>query len=264
MRSSIVIVLFLLFGVGANCFAAESQQGRLSGKWITKDKGPMSGAQVLLFNAANGPAPSSNKHLRIPDAGAAVDSKGRFSVELPAGKYYLVMRKRVNPESAGPPEEGDPQYYARLKNGQPKAFVVKAGKTTNIGTVAVAVPFKKEKPISTEGLTGIEGTVTDENRAPVAGVRVLAYDSPGMMGRPLYASDKTGADGRYFLTVTGKGTYYLKVRTHYGGGKPAEGEFMGSYGKPGTPGAVAVEKGKISKDIDIQGGKFSEKARGQQ
>lgn len=264
VRIILSLLLAITFLAGSAMGGEPNQTGILAGKWITKQHGPMSGAQVLLFNAANGPAPSSNKHLRIPDAGAAVDSKGRFSVELPAGKYYLVMRKRVNPESAGPPEEGDPQYYARLKNGQPKTFVVKAGKTTNIGTVAVAVPFKKETPISTEGLTGIEGTVTDENRAPVAGVRVLAYDSPGMMGRPLYASDKTGADGKYFLTVNGQGTYYLKVRTHYGGGKPAEGEFLGSYGKPGTPGAVAVEKGKISKDIDIQGGKFSEKARGQQ
>ena len=256
MRRIVVFNLFLLFCTAVFCFAAEGERGTLSGKWITKDQGPMAGGQVLLFNAASGPPPSSSKHLRIPDAGTAIDREGKFSVKIPAGNYYLVMRNRVNPESAGPPEEGDPQYYARLKNGQPKTFVVKAGKSTNIGTVTVAVPFKKEKLTSTEGLTGIEGTVT-ENAAPVAGARVLAYNSPAMQGRPLYASDKTGADGRYFLSVTKPGTYYLKARTHYGGGKPVDGELMGGYGTSENPGSVTVENGKISKGIDISVQKFS-------
>lgn len=261
MTFKTIVFSVLLSLLTCSSFAAEVERtGKITGRWITRQYGPMMGAQVLLFDAAKGPAPSSNKHLRIPDAGAAVDREGKFSVELPAGKYYLVMRKRVNPDSAGPPEEGDPQYYARLKDGLPKAFVVKAGRTTNIGTIAVAAPFKKEKPTSTEGLTGIEGTVLDESSGLVAGVRVLAYDSPGMMGRPLYASDKTGADGKYHIAVTRQGTYYLKARTHYGGGKPVNGEFMGSYGKSGLPGAVNVENGKIVKGIDIEVSKFS--ARG--
>ena len=256
MRRIVAFNLFLLFCTAVFCFATEGERGTLSGKWITKDQGPMAGGQVLLFNAASGPPPSSNKHLRIPDAGTAIDREGKFSVKLPAGNYYLVMRKRANPESAGPPEEGDPQYYARLKNGQPKTFVVKAGKSTNIGTVTVAVPFKKEKMTSTEGLTGIEGTVT-ENAAPVAGARVLAYNSPAMQGRPLFASDKTGVDGRYFLVVSKPGSYYLKARTHYGGGKPVDGELMGGYGASENPGFVIVENGEISKGIDISVQKFS-------
>ena len=233
------------------CSAGESGKGAISGRWITKDMGPMTGAQVLLFNAASGPPPSSDKHLRIPDAGTAVDSEGKFSVQVPAGKYYLVMRKRVNPESAGPPDDGDPQYYARLKNGQPKKFVIKSGKTTNIGTISVSVPFRRAKAASTEGFTGIEGIITDEKGVPVSGVRVLAYDSPNLQGRPLYASDKTGTDGRYFLNVTLQGAYYLKARTHYGGGKPVAGEFMGVFGKTEAPESLVVEKGKISKGIDI-------------
>lgn len=248
---SLLLVLYSIL-----CFASESSKGVVSGRWITKDMGPMVGAQVLLFNAASGPPPSSNKHLRIPDAGTAVDSAGKFSAEVPAGKYYLVMRKRVKPESAGPPEEGDPQYYARLKNGQPKVFLVKPGKTTHIGTVTAAVPFRKAQP-ATVGFTGLEGTVTDEEGAPVAGVRAFAYDSPKMQGRPLYASDKTGADGRYLLSVTQAGAYYLKVRTHYGGGKPEEGEFIGTYGEESAPAFIKINKGESRKGIDIKVIKFS-------
>lgn len=231
------------------CAASVGGEGSISGKWITKEQGPMTGAQVLLFNAASGPPPSSKKFLRIPDAGTAVDSEGKFSTKVPVGKYYLVMRKRVNPESAGPPENGDPQYYARLKNGQPKTFVVKSGKTTNVGTITTFEPFKREKTIAKEGMTGIEGTVTDDQGLPVVGIRVFAYSSPRVQGRPLYASDETGADGKYFLNVIQGGSYYLNVRTHYGGGKPADGEFMGDEK---APDAVVVEKGKIKTGIDIK------------
>lgn len=243
---TLLIFLFAICSV-----AGAASNGILSGRWITKDMGPMTGAQVLLFNASNGPAPSSNKFLRIPDAGVAVDSEGKFSAEVPAGKYYLVMRKRINPDSAGPPDDGDPQYYARLKNGSPKTYLIKAGKTTDVGTITIAVPYSREKTVAIAGMTGIKGAVTDEQSQPVSGIRVFAYASPRMLGRPLFASDETGADGKYFLNVVGKGNYYLKARTHYGGGKPADGEFLGAYGKPGIPEAVDVETGKIREGIDF-------------
>lgn len=263
MRRIVAFNLFLLFCTAVFCFAAEGERGTLSGKWITKEMGPMTGAQVLLFNAASGPPPSSKKFLRIPDAGTAVDSEGKFSTEIPAGKYYLVMRKRANPASAGPPENGDPQYYARLKNGDPKTFTVKPGKKTNIGTITEATPFKREKTAARAGMTGIEGTVTDDQGKPLAGLRVFVYQSAGMLGMPRYASDQTGEDGRYFLSLTAGGTYFLKARTHYGGGRPDEGEYMGSYGKAGEPGSVVVEKGQIVKGIDIRTTRFSSKRKGE-
>lgn len=256
LRCSLLLMLFC----SLPCFAAEGGKGQVVGKWITKQYGPMVDGQVLLFNAANGPAPSASRFLRLPDAGAPVDEEGKFSIELPAGKYYLVMRKKADPASAGPPEDGDPQYYARQKNGQAKLFKVKPGKTLNLGTITTFEPYKREKVALKPGMTGIEGMVTDEDGKPVAGVRVFAYESPGMIGMPRYASDKTGPDGRFLLSLTG-GAYYLKARTHYGGGKPAEGEFMGSYGSQGHAVAVTVEKGKIVQDVGIRVDKFSSKRK---
>lgn len=260
-KNTFVCCIVLILMVAFCTIASAESSGVISGKWITRQYGPMTGGQVLVFNAENGPAPASNKFLRLPDAGTSIDGDGKFSVKVPAGKYYLVMRKRAIPDSAGPPEEGDPQYYARLKSGEPRAFTVTAGKITDIGTISTAEPFKKEKLLPKEGMTGIEGTVNDEQGQPVAGVRVFAYSSPEMLGRPLYASDATGADGKYFLNVNQQGTYYLKARTHYGGGKPAEGEFMGGYGKSGAPDSVVVEKGQIVKGIDLQGKRFSSKRK---
>ncbi len=260
IKPRLALYLLFFFCTAVCAFGADSQ-GTLSGKWITKAHGPMTGGQVLLFNAAKGPAPASNRFLRLPDAGVQIDDTGKFLVELPPGKYYLVMRKRANQDGAGPPVEGDPQYYARLKNGDPKTFTVKVGKKTNIGTITEAVPFRREKAVVKNGMTGIEGTVMDEQGKPVAGVRVFVYESAGMLGMPRYASDQTGGDGRYFLNLTAGGTYFLKIRTHYGGGKPAEGEFMGSYGKSGEPDSVVVETGKIIKGVDIQATRFTSKRK---
>ena len=247
--------IFILLFMVVICFA-DTGEGSLKGTWKTPSHGPMTGGQVLLFNAATGPPPSSGKYLRLPDAGTSVDSEGKFSVKVPAGEYYLVMRKRVGQNTAGPPQEGDLQYYARHKDGNAIAYKVTTGQAVDVGTVTLAEPFKKKNVVIMDGLTGIAGTVTDDQGLPVAGVRVFAYDSPKMQGKPLYASAETGADGKYFLNLMLSGTYYLKARTHYGGGKPTDGEFMGGYGKPGTPDVVTVEVGKVKKNIDIQGTKF--------
>lgn len=258
---NIILALFLLFFTATFSYAAQPKLGIITGTWITTAHGPMTGGQVLLFNAAKGPAPDSSKFLRLPDAGVQIDEKGAFTAELPPGSYYLVMRKTANQGSAGPPEEGDPQYYARLKNGEAKTFTVKAGNITDIGTITEATPFKREKTVARAGMTGIEGIVTDEQSRPLAGLRVFVYESAGMIGMPRNASDITGEDGKYFLSLTAGGTYFLKARPHYGGGRPDEGEYMGSYGKAGQPGSVVVEKGQIIKGIDIQTTRFSSKRK---
>lgn len=261
MKSKMVGFFLMVFFCSVPFSFAGEGHGVITGKWITTQYGPMTGGQVLLFDAAKGPAPASRKYLRLPDAGTAVDDDGKFSTDVPAGKYYLVMRKRVNQASAGPPEEGEPQYYARMKNGEPRLYTVKSGKTTNIGTIAEVYPYRREKVVVRDGMTGIEGVVTDEQGKPVAGVRVFAYESTEMRGMPRYASDVTGADGKYVLVLTSQGTYFLKARTHYGGGKPEEGEFMGTYGPSELPGPVAVENGKMNKNVDIRVIRFKQQPK---
>jgi len=248
----ILFSAILLLFAATVCCADEDAHGTITGSWIVKNKGPMTGGQVLLFNKAGGPPPSSDKFLRIPDIGTTIDSDGRFFARVAAGSYYLVMRKRANENRLGPPQDGDLQFYSRDKKGKARVYVVKAGGTTDIGIISAAAVFKKRLLKPGKGMTGIEGTVTDEQGLPVEGVRVFAYVSPEMKGKPLYASEGTGRDGRYFININEKGTYYLKVRNNYGGGKPKEGEFMGGYGKPSAPEIVTVQKGEIKKAVDIQ------------
>lgn len=260
-KKSIFYCLLLFLFATAVCVAAEGKQGTISGRWITKNNGPMTGAQVLLFNMAVGPPPASEKYLRVPDVTTTIDNDGKFSVQVAAGSYYLVMRKLAEEGAIGPPRDGDLQYYSRDKSGKARLFVVIAGKDTNIGTISEATVFKKQQPKYEKGMTAIEGIVTDEDNKPVEGVRVFVYTSPEMSGRPQYASEGTGKDGKYLINVNDKGTYYLKVRSHYGGGKPVSGEYMGGYGEPTAPAVVEVQKGEITSGINIKIKRFTVKGR---
>ena len=257
MISKKFLLIFSLYLFSTTfCFAAEIKQGTISGRWITKDYGPMGGALVLLFNKSVGPPPSSEKYLRVPDATAIIEADGQFSVLAAAGSYYLVMRKSSVGDTVGPPQDGDLQYYSRDKMGKARSFHIKSGGITNIGTISEATVFRKQQPKYVKGMTAIEGTVTDGEGLPVEGVRVFVYTSPDMAGRPRYASEGTGKDGKYFVNVNNKGIYYLKARSRYGGGQPEAGEFMGGYGEPTAPAVVKVEKGKIRKGIDIKTNRF--------
>jgi len=256
IRRYLTYCLLLFVFATSTCFAAEIKQGTISGKWITKNDGPMANAQVLLFDMAVGPPPASEKYLRVPDVTTSIDNEGKFSVQVPPGRYYLVMRKRADESTFGPPQDGDLQYYSRDNRGKAKLIIVKAGKETKIGTISEASVFKKRQTKYEIGMTAIEGTVTDEDGKPLEGLRVFVYISPEMVGKPQYASEGTGNDGKYLINVNNEGTYYLKVRSHYGGGKPVNGEFMGGYGTPDAPAVVNVKKGQIKSDINISIQKF--------
>jgi hypothetical protein len=87
---------------------------------------------------------------------------------------------------------------------------------------------------------------------------VFAYQDPEMTGRPLFVSFKTGNDGKYILQLSEKGTYYLKSRNFYGGGRPSSGDIFGKYGGE-TPIAVNVNNKAVTKGIDITVERFVEK-----
>jgi hypothetical protein len=79
---------------------------------------------------------------------------------------------------------------------------------------------------------------------------VFAFHSPERGVRPVFASEQTDAFGKYVLRVDGKGTFYLKARDTYGGGRPLNGQLMGSFGGD-EPAPVSILTGNRLKGIDI-------------
>ena len=174
-------------------------------------------------------------------------SDGSFSLSLRPGKYVAVVRKRVSEDVAGPVLIGD-------YRGEPIPFEVEEG-TQGVSLSLLAtlkVANEKAFPSRESGdATGIGGAVVDADGKAVEGIRVHIYDHIQMSERPKYVSERTGADGKFFVPVKRGGTYYLAARDRFGG-PPQIGDLYGRYDE-GTvdPSGVVVRKGELTDGITI-------------
>ncbi|WP_305043566.1 hypothetical protein [Geoalkalibacter sp.] len=174
------------------------------------------------------------------------DAEGMFSSPLMPGSYYFLVRKRQQPTAVGPLQAGDLIGYW---HGNP--LRIEPGKPSRIAISLLEVPGKvDELQGSLFGRNSIEGRVLDKNGKPVAGMRVLLYEDPQMLNRPLFVSQPTDADGRYVLSFPYEGRFYVGARSTIGGA-PEPGELVGAFA--GTPDfTIRVEAGAHLKDIDIR------------
>ncbi len=231
----------------ASAFADNLDFGKMSGQLMIKDGGPLSNGMVVFFRADEGPVPDPDRYLRIPDEVTDLDDKGFFSIRLRAGRYFMGAIKRMSGELIGPPDNGDYFFISQDSAMNPRTFVIEKDKNLKIGTISEAVPFKRA---ISDDATGISGTIRNTKKEPVKGAIVFAYFTATMTGLPPFTSYRTGDDGKYFISVSHKGKYYLRVRDVYGGGPPVPGALMGSYGED-KPAAVEVKRGKITRNIDM-------------
>lgn len=173
---------------------------------------------------------------------------GSFTISLKPGKYLAVVRKRASEDIAGPVMIGD-------FRGEPIPFEVKEGKEVFSLSLLATLKVSNEKafPSRTAGdSTGVSGIVLDAQGGAVEGIRVHIYDHIQMSERPKYVSERTGADGRFFVPVKRGGTYYLAARDRFGG-PPRIGDLYGRYDE-GTvdPSGVVVRKGELTDGIVIR------------
>jgi hypothetical protein len=220
-----------------------AKTGTVSGQLLTTAGMPLSGGMVYFFNAAVGPPPAHEKYWRVPDFMKPLDDEGKFTVPLPEGNYYLGATKRLSGKAVGPPREGDYYFISADEKNLPLTYVVKSDAQLNLGKIAKGVPFKSSTVNYGDGITSIAGTVLENEGKPVADALVFAFVSAATVGRPLFTSDPTGKDGKFLLRFHDSGTYYLKVRSVYGGGPPVTGEKIGGY-REMEPVAVTVKKGE--------------------
>ena len=172
---------------------------------------------------------------------------GSFSVSLRPGKYVAVVRKRVSEEVAGPVMIGD-------YRGEPMPFEVVDGAQSVSLSLTATLKVANEKVFPSRVMgdgTGISGVVLDADGNAVEGIRVHIYDHIQMSERPKYVSERTGADGKFFVQVKRGGTYYLAARDRFGG-PPQIGDLYGRY-DVGTvdPSGAVVRKGELTAGIEI-------------
>lgn len=259
-QTAALLFLFIVGFFSTTVFAAEEvrpiKTGVISGQIMIKVGEPMSGGFVFFFSETTR-IPKSLREpaesLRIPEGVFPLDGDGKFTVEIPEGRYYLgaIKKTRNSQMRMGPPEEGDFFLMGQDAKGNQILYTVTEGKKTDIGLVSGALLVKKDT-FAASGSTSIAGLVLDDKGKPVEGVLVLAFLEQSMEGRPLFISDRTGKDGKYQLKVYA-GKYYLRARENTSSGPPEKGDLMGVYSATES---VAVKAGEALKDITIFVRKF--------
>lgn len=224
---------------------------------ITPDM-PLTEGLVYVYNHATGPLPSYDRYWRVPDIVTVLDPRGRFSIELAAGDYYIGAIKRNGPPQIGPPMGDDLFLLSTDDAGMPGKVAVASGKTIDMGIITGTRTASGQS--LSQVITSITGVVQNHAGSPIEGKLVLAFRSPRVIGKPLFVSERSGKDGRFLLRVHQGGTFYLKLRDSYGGGPPQAGETLdGNREEPMV--AVLATTGENLSDVVIKGKTFPGRGR---
>lgn len=248
------MLLFTLFLLNVDlCFAERPMRhGTVSGRIVFEKETVFDGLVVLFFNDRTGPAPAPGKFWRMPDFGGPIEADGSLRVILDPGRYFFGVVYAPREKVAGKPELKDWRYLAREKDGSLRKYNVKSRKNTDLGVITITLPFTAPDT-GDVSMTVIEGVVKNKTGKPVKDVvvEVLSLDT----GResPLFSSEMTGSDGKYFVRVL-PGDYSLQVRAlNRPGNQP-----QGKRGKAGTgyyalenPLSLTINKEESKKTVNM-------------
>ena len=216
--------------------------GIISGQVQLPDNTPMSNAVAVLFDESQGPPPALDQYWRVPDLIIPLASDGKFSLQVVPGTYYLQIAQKRPESEIGPPRDSEYLYFHRGKGGNAEGIRIEAGSHRDLGKV-VALLWTPDVARQARGGTSIAGQVLDQDGKPVVRAIVFAFLNQAASGRPTFVSERTGNDGTFILRVHDGGTFYLKVRSQLGGGRPGAGEYQ-NVTNEFKPEPVTLKKGE--------------------
>jgi hypothetical protein len=232
----------------------------ISGKVMIRKTTPMVNGVVFLFNVSMGAPPNPYKYWRVPDLISNVDKDGEFSLTVPEGTYYLIVAQKQPDGEIGPPKDSAFMYFHVDAEGNPLPLVFTSGTKLNLGVLTTSFEWSPDMIQLDKDITAVEGVVSDMEGKPVERAVVFAYLSENATGRPSFVSDRTDKSGKYLLRVDGGGSYYLKVRSVIGGGKPQEGEFNNVTPEFDTV-KVTLKKDQKLNGVTLKVNRFSKQFR---
>ncbi len=214
-------VALLLAGA---CGGKGGGSARLGGSVRSAD-GPVAGASVEFYLG-----PLSDGRAE-PFVTALADGDGRFSAELPAGRYWLMARVE-RPDGV------------RLTGEYPANPAV-AGKASPDVVIDVA-PAASARVYRGPDDSGLEGSALQDGAA-VPGAWVYVYDTPagGLRGPGYVTAEPAGDDGTFRVRLH-PGKYWVAVRRKKEGEKTGfvgDGDVTAAY--PGNP--VTVSAGRFTR-----------------
>lgn len=223
----------------------EQQDGRtgLIGTVRFKDGGkPLAGAYVNVYPDATSNLLGPSQFISGP-----TDADGHYLLDVPAGTYYIVARKRTTGEPSGPLAPGD--YYSEHKR---IVAEVRSGSLARVDLEVVpmkAPMFFKKNLVERKTDTGIRGRLVDANGKPVPGSFAIAYVDDDLKRLPDYASTLSDGEGRFTIYLPQGGTYFLAARIH-AWDMPRHGELYGKLGGD-QPQPLQVRKGEFVEDVTL-------------
>lgn len=227
-----------------------AQSATISGQVVIDDETPMSHGVVLLYDGNSGPPPALGRYWRVPDLIIPLGMEGRFTLEVREGTYYLQIAQKNPGGDIGPAVEKEYLYFHGDAEGNARPLVVGKSGSMDLGRLK-AFLWSPEMVRREKGITSVEGVVVDTEGQPVERAVVLAYYKPEGNGRPVFVSDRTDKKGRYQLRTNDGGTYYLKVRGVFGGGRPSTGEYLNTT-REFAPVAVTLKKGERQQGVTLK------------
>ncbi|HJV33451.1 hypothetical protein [Geomonas sp.] len=255
MRSTVIIAALLAALLPAWVAAADTPPppagppvlATVTGQVVDSAGAPLAGGSLQLFNAAAGPPPSQDRYWRIPNLLRPLGPDGKFTLKLREGKYYIGALKRKSGQEVGPPQAGDPFYIHHDEKGAPQPLEVKAGEQRDLGRM-VAGAYQGKQIMSGPGITAIAGTVVDPAGHPVE--KAVVFASVAAVGRPLFAAEPTGKDGKFLLRIADGGSFFLRARHSYGGAPPIAGQPVGTL-RDRAMFSVVVKKGERLEGVTV-------------
>lgn len=238
--------------------ASAGSEATISGTVVIKGKTPMTNGIVLLYDKALGPPPST-RYWRVPDMMTGTDDDGGFTIQVPKGTYYLQVAQKNPDGEIGPPKGDEYFYFHGDARRNPLPITITSG-DHHLGTLKASI-FTASMVEHVKGITSIRGIILDNEGKPVKNALVFAYLSEQAIGRPIFISNRSDQKGRYTLRVHDGGTFYLKVRSVYGGGKPQAGEFL-NVTNEFTPLKVSLKKHQQRERVNLKVKKFSRPGSG--
>jgi hypothetical protein len=200
----------------------------VEGTVLFRDR-PLSRAQVEVY------LKEGKDRSTLPFAVASTDERGRYRIDLPAGRYFIIGKKK---------EEAAGGYVRMLMAECPANPLEVAGGMKQVAAFSLREMGRDGALVPDPG-TGVSGRLI-VGEMPVAGAFVYVYteNASGLMGPSYGEAAQTEEDGSFRIELPA-GRYFLAARKRADGsrmGEPAAGDLNGAYA--GNP--VEVAKGNIA------------------
>ncbi len=216
----------------------------ITGQVKLKEGGlPLAEAYVNIYPDAVSNLLGPSQYISSP-----TDAEGRYRLEVPPGTYYVVARKRMSGQPAGPLSQGD--YYSEHQRVN-VAVVEGTLAVVDLQVVPMKAPmFFQKSVVDKRTDTGVRGRLVDAAGKPVPGSFAVAYTDNDVRRLPDYASTLSDPQGNFTIYLPKEGVYYLAGRLH-AWDMPRPGELYGRLGGE-EPAPVTVRQGSFVENVVIE------------